>query len=717
MSRCFSLSALIGALALLCSASAHAASAADATVGLREVEQWAVQSADAMTLTDLQAQLAQVRLRAAEADAGARWTVGGTTGSYIDPVSDTATRNYSGFNAVAGIRWPILGSAPAANRDVQEARLEVRLEPLRRAYAQSQVLHDVRQAYWTYVFNQRLLQIAQRWLALEPEVIAWTQARTRAHLLLDADRRALQSGFYVARRDAVLYGSAAAAALDTLQRLTGRSLNSLDTHADPLMPPCLERMPGDTQWDTLPLLALKRGALQAREAQAGDSKWNSVQAGVSLQQSLGSTYGGAGGQSTVLGIDMTIPLDLHAAHSARAAEARLRLQQAQVEWNAARQQLQSDWALARSRWQAVQADVLRARQRVATSAEGVREAQERVAGMEGDVLEKALVARYDLYQSVIDLTDTLRRSALLMLDFPDFADVVEFAPGPVDSQASGGIGSTTTATARCAPQPDWGSDIPDALDAPMGGLSPRASSAWFLWDGDRFIDAHTLQLPTPAGHLWVSFSPQRLRALQQLPAAADALRRALEQAHRSGWQVDWVVSDATFLLPNGVKQLRQLVRNMSSFAFDGLNLDCERSDLPPDEQAAWGRLLLSAVTAIRSEMPWPLTVTAHYREFQDQSLVAEWRAAGIQGMAAMVYVRDPQRVQAIAADILQRQAGMPMWLVASVEAELPVAESLYSAGQHYASDQWQVVTRALSGFANFHGIAVQSLDQFSRMNP
>ena len=694
--RFFSLT-FLGTLALLCG-TVPVVALADAGVGLPDVEQWALQSADAMTLVDLQAQLSKVRLQVAEADAGARWTVGGTTGSYIDPVSDTATRSYSGFNAVAGIRWPILGSAPAANRDVQEARLEVALEPLRRAYAQTQVLHDVRQAYWTYVYNQRLLHIAQRWLALEPQVMALTQARTRAHLLLDADRRALQSGFYTARRDAVLYRNAADAALNTLQRLTGRALPSLDTSADPLAPACLERMPDDVQWDALPLLALKRSAVQAREAQAGEGKWNSVQAGVSLQQSLGSTYGGAGGQSTVLGIDMTIPLDMHAAHSARAAQASLLLQQARFEWNATRQQLQSDWALAQTRWQAVQADWLRARQRLATSAEGVREAQARAAGLEGDVLEKVLVARYDLYQSMIDLTDALRRGALATLDFPDMP-------------------ASTFSSSTCAAQPDWGSDAYDVMDSPIGGVPKAASTAWFLWDGDRFVANTMPQLPTPAGHLWVSFSPQRLLAIQQQAAAADALRRALEQAHRDGWQVDWVVSDATYLLPDGVKRLHHLVRSMNSFAFDGLNLDCERSDLPSDWQAAWGGLLRSAVAAIRAEIPWPLTVTAHYREFQDQSLVAEWRAAGIQGMAAMVYVRDPQRTAAIATDILQRQAGMPMWLVGSVEAELPVGESLYSVGQQSARAQWQAVSQAVSGFANFHGIAVQSLDQFSRMKP
>ena len=215
----------------------------------------------------------------------------------------------------------------------------------------------------------------------------------------------------------------------------------------------------------------------------------------------------------------------------------------------------------------------------------------------------------------------------------------------------------------------------------------------------------------------VSFTPEQLSAIQNDALTARQLRQNLERLHHAGWKADLLFGDASYVLPQGRAKLLQLIRSMASFAFDGLNLDLERSDLPAQLQPHWWSFTLPTLRAVHAESRLPLTLTTHFRELEQASLQSELRQAGVASVMAMVYVNDLRASTDIAHRILMGSPQLPITLVQSVESQLPASESGFANGRQANLLRWKEIKQRLSAMPNFQGIAVQSLENFNAMEP
>lgn len=684
---------LAGAL-LLTGAAAWASPLADMEAG-------ALASADSLTLAELERDLAQQRQHMVNAESGARWTLGASLGQYQEPLTDTTARSYGAVNATAGLRIPVLGGAEASQRQRAEADKLVQTAQLQQAVKRDRVTRDVRLAYSAYVRSAEKAALARAWLGLEAAATPVFRARTREHALLETDRLALQSGFHVARRDLDRYLLGMQSALATLRRLSKLPLDALAPEPPAWATQCLQREALLQRLDQWPTVAIRQVELAARERQSGLRRWGGIEAGVTLQQSLVQDLGGQSGQGTVLGFDVSMPFDVSGANRAHASTDQLLLQQARLDLEVARAEETEAVDLALGTLHNSRSDLERSRQRLAVNLEADRIAMLRLHRLAGDVLEKALMARYELYLSAIDLTDTVQRTDAAQIDALAYGVVCADAPAEPDSNPS-----LPALLAR---------PISTAVSVPPA-VSP-AETAWFLWQGDALLTGAELALPADSGRLLVSFTAPQLDALQRDAAVAQVLHRQIDTLHRRGWHVDLLFGDASYVLPEGQARLLLQVRAMAAFAFDGLNLDLERSDLPTALQPQWWRYALPTLRAVHAATPWPITLTTHFRELDGPSHQAELQQAGVRTVMAMVYVNDAQASTTIARRILARQAPLDVVLVQSVEPQLPGTDSSYASGRAASLARWQDIRQRLANMPHFQGIAVQSLDHFNAMQP
>lgn len=669
---------------------------------LSEIEQWAQESADAVTMADLESDIARHRLEIVQGESGARWIFGAGIGQFQEPLTDSTSRSYGRVNASAGLRIPLLGSAEASKRQVEDADMVLHLRALQREQKLAQLTRDVRMAYSSYVRNAKKAALARAWLGLEDAAKQVFLARTREHALLEVDRLALQSGFHVARRDLDRYTLAQRSSLAMLRRLSKHALDDMPVQPPAWATQCLNKDALLAELEMRPALTIKRVELDSRERQASLMRWGGMEAGLSLQQSLVKDLDGQNGYGTLLAFDMSMPFELGGRTDMHSSEGQIRLQQARLDLDATRALESEELDAVLGRLHNSQSDLERGKQRLEGSLEGNRIASLRARTMPGDVLEKALMARYELYLSAIDFLDTLQRGEVAQVD------ALAYGLGCAD------------------PGPDPGMELPAGLQevlaqplpAPQASLAAHdLSLAWFVWHADTLLKPDVLSLPAYRGRLMVSYTAEQLSAIQSDAASAQYLRQNLQRLHAAGWKVDLVFGDASYVLPAGREQLLQSLRSMASFAFDGLNLDLERSDLPPKLQAQWWPLTLSTLRAVHAESAWPLTLTTHFRELEHAPLQAELQQAGVASVMAMVYVNDLQASAAIAHRILSRQPNLPITLVQSVEAQLPATESGFASGRQANVLRWAELNQRLAAMPNFLGIAVQSLENFNAMEP
>ena len=376
---------------------------------LSEVEAAALEHAQLLRLADTEGELAVQQLAAARANEGARVTLGSALAQAREPITDTAARDYTRISGLGGLRWPLLGTAEAAARDTEDATLRLEQQPWRHRQAQAEVLGAVRDDWVVLLRGRERQALARAWLQQEAPVGALLSGRTRAHLLLEADRLAFASMFDTARRDALREAQAADRALVQLQRLTLLPLGDLRATAPGWSTRCLRREDILARTEERPLVAMAAMAVRARERQVDEVRWAGVEAGVTLSQSLSHDFGALNGYATTVGVDVSMPLDWQAARNAQRAQRRLALDQARQALQARRdddatrvQDVLATLALAEAQWRS-------AAQSLAAAREADRIARLRAATLEGDVLEHAVQARYALYRAGMEASESLQR--------------------------------------------------------------------------------------------------------------------------------------------------------------------------------------------------------------------------------------------------------------------------------------------------------------------
>lgn len=670
---------------------------------LAELEFAARSNAASVRIAQEDVQLQQYRLDATDAQRGARLNAGIGLADTREPLTDTTVRDYRRGSAQVGARWPLLEGAQVQERAQTGARGALEAARLRARQAENDALHELRAAYVDHLRSSERLALAQALLQLEPGVGPMLAARTRRSLLLEADRRELQSIFGNAQRDAARLRSQRDDALHRVRRLAALP------RVEPTREPprwdlgCVASAPLLASADERPSVALAVIELATREALAGQQQWTGVDAGVSLTQSLSRDVGAQSGRSTSVGIDVSVPFGWRAMRDARVAEAQSAVRRARLELDAAREvdAAAADQVVRELRVREV--DTAAALQRLDAAQEALRVSEARARKLDGDVLEKLLRARHGLYVAAVDASEALQRLERGQLDVLTYAVPCSAGALPIE--------------------PAQWHTLPAALAAPFATV--RATGlGWYAWQAAPWLaqPAATLAgLPAGSDRLLLGFDAAQLRALAT-PAGARALRELIERAHARGVRIELLLGDPEWVSALGRKRLLTLLTPIAELPFDGLNLDLERSQLAPAARRRWASGLAATVAAVHQGVRWPIGLSTHDRDLLDPASNRRLGSAGVSEFVALVYVTDRERAVQRVRAVLRAAPGLRVSVGQSVERALGPESSMRNRGQAEALAYSAELTRAINADLDdseprFGGVVIQSYEEFRSAPP
>lgn len=693
---------LVTALALAwCCTQATATAVAPAS--LAQLEDRARAFAPSARLAQAEVAVAEQRSAVSQARQGAQLFGGVGLDNAREAVTDTLSRDYQRSQVQLGVRWPLLGSRAAQQRQAGDAQHALSQSRIRRQQMETEAVHAVRQAYVRHLRSAERSRVAGAFLQARAETQGQLQRRRDAGALLEADRLDLTGLFDAVQAAHDGQSAAQELARAEIARLTGQPQAAIQTR-EPLWPAtCLT--PEFLADGRPPAVELAQLEVDASLQRQGHARTEGLEANVTVAQSFSRDLSGPPGHSTRVGVDFSMPLQWRAQRDAALAQAQSEIERAQTllelrrgEFEAAAQQ-----SLSRYRLRSQEMASHEHRQRAAL--EALRVAQLRMDAFDGDGYSKLLMARHALYQAAVQVVDGAERRDLAALevlalggDCPlGWTEAAPAAPDPLATTLALLAGKTSAPHARTQPMPGLG---------------------WYVWQGQALLERPERlgELPAGSQRLLLSFTAPQLRALAQPQGQARA-KEFIARAHALNLRIELLLGEPTWVLPREREPLLATVEALRGLPFDGLHLDLERSQLPAAQQRHWDTHLIDTLRAVHARSPWPIALTTHYRELSHPTFTQRVHAAGVSELVAMVYVNNPERTAAITRPLLRGPAQLRLSVAQSIERALPAQESSYGMGQAVSLQRWRELARMLAPVPGFQGIVVQSWEDYREAKP
>src|SRR5207248_6100747 len=206
--------------------------------------------------------------------------------------------------------------------------------PTRRSSDHRELIARLRKAYGDYWQAQRLEVLAQGYLQDEPTFEHVAALRTRAGLLLEADRLELLTGFSLARRDEASGSADREVALGLMRELTGQDLDG-GVAVRPLVPLACVRGVDSSEdcTDSAPELARLQKVIALSQSSPRDNALYPVQSSVQLGYTARDDMPtGQHGGSAVLSWSFQVPIEYLSQRRLLARAAAAQLSRAQLEY-------------------------------------------------------------------------------------------------------------------------------------------------------------------------------------------------------------------------------------------------------------------------------------------------------------------------------------------------------------------------------------------------
>src|SRR5205823_631707 len=317
---------------------------------------------------------------------------------------------YNQGMAGGGLSVPVLGSRLQLEDSLSEQQVQLLQLDARRELQRRELVARLRKAYGDYWQGQRLELLARNYLQDEPTLGRVVELRTRAGLLLDADRLELLSGFSLARRDVAAGGADREVALALMRELTGQALDGGIAVRPPLPTACVRNLDASDDWaDSDPELVGLRKVVALRETNPRDNALYPVQSNVQLgYQTREDMPTGQHGGSAVLSWSFQVPVEYGSQRRLLARAAAAQLSRARLEYDIRRQELRQQRRELIARTAVLEQSAQFAAARLAAADAAVQVRSLRAVKLEGDVAEQLQRARIQHYGAAKALVEADR---------------------------------------------------------------------------------------------------------------------------------------------------------------------------------------------------------------------------------------------------------------------------------------------------------------------
>ncbi len=630
----------------------------------------------------------------------------------IDPLHSWT---YNQGVAGGGLSIPVLGSRLQLEDSLSEQQVQLMQLDARRQLQRRELLARLRKAYGDYWQGQRLELLARNYLQDEPTLERVVELRTRAGLLLDADRLELLSGFSLARRDEAAGGADREVALGLMRELTGQDLEG-GIAVRPLVPTaCARKLDASDDWaDSDPELVGLQRVVALREINPRDNALYPVQSNVQLAyQTREDMPTGQRGGSAVLSWSFQVPVEYGSQRRLLARAAAAQLSRARLEYEIRRRELQQQRRELIARAAVLQQTAQFAAVRLAAADAAVEERSLRAVKLEGDVAEQLQRARIQHYGAAKALVEADKAMVYW------YADWARFEMAPCQPPPDGMTAAQTATAVRAASLRSAAAHAPDPAGVQAATAGP-ANRALYLWRSAEWLTYATTELGErkfaeihSAGitRLLISLDAEQMRRAIADPSP---LVRAVRSTHEHGFRVELLLGDPGWIWPEQRGGLLAIIDGLKSVPFDGLHLDLEpeQIDAAADKLPALLGLLAQTLAAASAASPWPLALSIHPRDLDvrlGDSSFAEVLLRLRISPTIMVYVANPDRAVAIAEPLLGHYPQLSFSVALSLEKSLGPQESLWSYPEDERRRRIERVETRLAA-ANFSGLTLQLED-------
>lgn len=684
-----------------------------AKVVLTALEQKALKAPEVL-IADAILKSAQSQLSSKQAESGFQLYGSLNVGNAYDRTSDSLN-NDTATTAEVGIRYPLLGNRATEKMGEMEARTERDIAVLKKQIKTRAALQAIRDQYVDYWANTQRLKLVQAYIQDQADVSRRLALRKSQGLLLEVDRLELVSTFDYAKTDLAQYYQKRSDSLAQIRTLAAEHTPDFDpfrpdfsqscsdesklrlavANADPELQ--MYKVQIDEQLNTLPL-----------------NKWQPIKSSLYAGKRVSDRDFPVDGDNWNVGLTVTTPLHLAKAMKSHQDQSRASLQKFQLEMGLRTEQILTEVKSSVNQYRTAENGLRYAVTQLQGYREGLREAALRRQYLDGDVIEKLQKARYQYYRSALKAVDAqvkLYRAQVRLLNFlpegcgtrrqntkPDsgFLKVAHNIVGPLASPAS-----LSQTTEKKAP-----------------GL------AMYVWDSDDLLAQHRAGKDV-LGELKTAHINKLLISLNaaQIEKAAKNqgdMRLFLEAAHARNMQIELLLGDPYWILPEYRSGLLATLEKLKSYPFDGLHLDLEpeQLDLYKKQPDKVKRELIHTLHLVKAVSPWPLSLSTHYRNLKetdgDTCLGCALENIGVKELTLMIYVANPKRVAEIARPILKAYPGLSIGIAQSVEPFLPREETLWGKSRKRLLDNAREVSASL-GSKNFSSTVIQSWSYYKDM--
>jgi hypothetical protein len=624
-----------------------------------------------------------------------------TTEQILTPVAEGRNR----VTGQLGIRLPLFGSRAVLDENLAQASAAIDVQRHRRKAVEMETLKALRYAYSQAYYGTIAGRLARDYLALEPAARQYLRARGAGRMVLADEQGRWLATFAEAAQHQGEAGAATDAALATIAAITGLAVNGEQLSDPAFAVHCLSEGVLQAAIESHPEIASLSALAEQRRREVAAAGAAAVEGSLSLSHSAIRENLGRSGYSGAIAVDISMPLGLDRWRAAQRGVALAELQRAQLALDARREAYVAGVRGALRTGEIAQQRLEAARQLLAAEDEAVRIAALRRArsqeGGEDSLLHKRY-ARYGAARAMLQasLALTLRQ-----------ADLLGFSKACAGSPPDGVATGPGAALRNAGLNP-----VEPGAAATVDGRADRSHRlGWYAWHLFERLSAagaaRVLATLPPASRILMSMTRAELDSVKPDGAERQLLRAFLDAAHTAGIEVELLLGEPRWALPEHHADLLAIVADLQGLPFAGVHLDIERAQLPAAQRAQWAQGITALMRRIKEISRRPLSLSIHHRD-ATPALLSAFRANGADEVTVMYFNTRASTVGAVLVRLMKEHPQLRFSLAQSVEPQLPPGESHARSDPTQTIETLTALSHTLAAQPNFSGVVVQSLDHF-----